>query len=147
MRLDRKSTRLNSSHGSISYAVFCLKKKKIDEAARVGSSQAGKRQVEANGTLDHEPIPLTIVAAQDEPARDDHVVTRLAARLAGAVDCERASVNLTTLCRMSPAVFLVAVSSILIEGAPRRSVIQSHILNRSSSVCEIPTQVTPYFFF
>src|SRR5207245_10017030 len=27
-KLDRKSTRLNSSHGSISYAVFCLKKKK-----------------------------------------------------------------------------------------------------------------------
>src|SRR5207245_11193073 len=29
--LDRKSTRLNSSHGSISYAVFCLKKKKLIE--------------------------------------------------------------------------------------------------------------------
>src|SRR5207245_11509096 len=28
METDRKSTRLNSSHGSISYAVFCLKKKK-----------------------------------------------------------------------------------------------------------------------
>src|SRR5699024_11664540 len=28
---DRKSTRLNSSHVSISYAVFCLKKKKIIE--------------------------------------------------------------------------------------------------------------------
>src|SRR5256886_3762948 len=28
-RLDRKSTRLNSSHSQISYAVFCLKKKKI----------------------------------------------------------------------------------------------------------------------
>src|SRR2546429_3253254 len=27
-RQDRKSTRLNSSHGYISYAVFCLKKKK-----------------------------------------------------------------------------------------------------------------------
>src|SRR5438309_5988295 len=27
---DRKSTRLNSSHSSISYAVFCLKKKKAD---------------------------------------------------------------------------------------------------------------------
>src|SRR3989449_6729680 len=27
--IDRKSTRLNSSHGYISYAVFCLKKKKI----------------------------------------------------------------------------------------------------------------------
>src|SRR2546422_6995664 len=29
--LDRKSTRLNSSHGYISYAVFCLKKKKIED--------------------------------------------------------------------------------------------------------------------
>src|SRR5256884_781248 len=29
VRLDRKSTRLNSSHGYISYAVFCLKKKRI----------------------------------------------------------------------------------------------------------------------
>src|SRR5256884_5211208 len=32
---DRKSTRLNSSHGYISYAVFCLKKKKkIDSVAQ-----------------------------------------------------------------------------------------------------------------
>src|SRR2546430_5734419 len=30
-RLDRKSTRLNSSHSQISYAVFCLKKKKRTE--------------------------------------------------------------------------------------------------------------------
>src|SRR5438309_4163100 len=29
--LDRKSTRLNSSHSSISYAVFCLKKKKTQD--------------------------------------------------------------------------------------------------------------------
>src|SRR2546422_3896102 len=29
---DRKSTRLNSSHGYISYAVFCLKKKKLNPA-------------------------------------------------------------------------------------------------------------------
>src|SRR3712207_4854779 len=28
---DRKSTRLNSSHANISYAVFCLKKKKIND--------------------------------------------------------------------------------------------------------------------
>src|SRR3712207_7266143 len=28
---DRKSTRLNSSHANISYAVFCLKKKKYNE--------------------------------------------------------------------------------------------------------------------
>src|SRR2546427_1709763 len=32
---DRKSTRLNSSHSQISYAVFCLKKKKPLQAARV----------------------------------------------------------------------------------------------------------------
>src|SRR4051794_41541014 len=31
---DRKSTRLNSSHPSISYAVFCLKKKTNRDAAR-----------------------------------------------------------------------------------------------------------------
>src|SRR2546427_8013801 len=30
---DRKSTRLNSSHSQISYAVFCLKKKKVDQDA------------------------------------------------------------------------------------------------------------------
>src|SRR6266568_7699271 len=30
-RRDRKSTRLNSSHSSISYAVFCLKKKKTEK--------------------------------------------------------------------------------------------------------------------
>src|SRR2546429_1462520 len=30
---DRKSTRLNSSHGYISYAVFCLKKKKLSSIA------------------------------------------------------------------------------------------------------------------
>src|SRR5690242_21110931 len=33
-RLDRKSTRLNSSHMSISYAGFCLKKKKTSPADR-----------------------------------------------------------------------------------------------------------------
>src|SRR2546422_5430634 len=36
-RRDRKSTRLNSSHGYISYAVFCLKKKK-DECTEPPSS-------------------------------------------------------------------------------------------------------------
>src|SRR2546430_11305843 len=30
-RRDRKSTRLNSSHSQISYAVFCLKKKKTED--------------------------------------------------------------------------------------------------------------------
>src|SRR5207245_5327117 len=35
---DRKSTRLNSSHGSISYAVFCLKKKKKETRQRATTS-------------------------------------------------------------------------------------------------------------
>src|SRR3712207_7995330 len=34
-RADRKSTRLNSSHANISYAVFCLKKKKEGEAVKL----------------------------------------------------------------------------------------------------------------
>src|SRR2546422_5627480 len=41
---DRKSTRLNSSHGYISYAVFCLKKKRQqphDYAARVAHDTDG----------------------------------------------------------------------------------------------------------
>src|SRR5438309_9299974 len=35
---DRKSTRLNSSHSSISYAVFCLKKKKTETATHLVST-------------------------------------------------------------------------------------------------------------
>src|SRR2546422_6762733 len=34
LAIDRKSTRLNSSHGYISYAVFCLKKKKKNKKSR-----------------------------------------------------------------------------------------------------------------
>src|SRR3989337_151196 len=37
--IDRKSTRLNSSHGSISYAVFCLKNKKKGELAETPFDQ------------------------------------------------------------------------------------------------------------
>src|SRR2546430_10576426 len=36
-RRDRKSTRLNSSHSQISYAVFCLKKKKRTPPPRLSS--------------------------------------------------------------------------------------------------------------
>src|SRR5688572_32760410 len=38
--LDRKSTRLNSSHSQISYAVFCLKKKK--NASHLGTSHSSQ---------------------------------------------------------------------------------------------------------
>src|SRR5438876_7600331 len=42
VRLDRKSTRLNSSHPSISYAVFCLKKKKLLHVAASNGSWAAE---------------------------------------------------------------------------------------------------------
>src|SRR2546429_1094445 len=43
---DRKSTRLNSSHGYISYAVFCLKKKK-----KINTVRAGKRELLVRTTV------------------------------------------------------------------------------------------------
>src|SRR3712207_7201487 len=49
---DRKSTRLNSSHANISYAVFCLKKKKKINLPRVD-------RIDACDTL--RPPPLTVV--------------------------------------------------------------------------------------
>src|SRR5256885_6350030 len=49
LQVDRKSTRLNSSHLVISYAVFCLKKKKQDAApACNGSQQDGGSLVRAH---------------------------------------------------------------------------------------------------
>src|SRR5688572_31343423 len=48
---DRKSTRLNSSHSQISYAVFCLKKKTGNDrqmtARRGRDSRAGRRLLDA----------------------------------------------------------------------------------------------------
>src|SRR3712207_7198579 len=38
VREDRKSTRLNSSHANISYAVFCLKKKKQNTSSHISLS-------------------------------------------------------------------------------------------------------------
>src|SRR5205085_9333956 len=38
-RQDRKSTRLNSSHSQISYAVFCLKKKKNKKVSELSTIQ------------------------------------------------------------------------------------------------------------
>src|SRR2546422_2285130 len=52
---DRKSTRLNSSHGYISYAVFCLKKKKMnnDTMNSRGPTLAGGRSNVAETNLSH----------------------------------------------------------------------------------------------
>src|SRR6266705_2211123 len=52
---DRKSTRLNSSHRTISYAVFCLKKK-IDRAHHHEQSKKPKREAEVANPVDHERL-------------------------------------------------------------------------------------------
>src|SRR3712207_6951505 len=43
--LDRKSTRLNSSHANISYAVFCLKKKKKKLGTKINISYISEHSV------------------------------------------------------------------------------------------------------
>src|SRR5260221_6437654 len=50
VEIDRKSTRLNSSHTVISYAVFCLKKKKLRSCEPIGGNMA--RHPEKTCTLD-----------------------------------------------------------------------------------------------
>src|SRR5438132_1745706 len=52
---DRKSTRLNSSHTVISYAVFCLKKKKPGEPDRDVGEPLAPRAPEGVGE-DHEDV-------------------------------------------------------------------------------------------
>src|SRR5471032_2452338 len=48
---DRKSTRLNSSHITISYAVFCLKKKKVHAQVRDYRLHAGQRDTAGGGRV------------------------------------------------------------------------------------------------
>src|SRR5207245_7754399 len=50
---DRKSTRLNSSHGSISYAVFCLKKKIENEELHIAADAQREAEI-------HSPLDMTI---------------------------------------------------------------------------------------
>src|SRR2546430_3420077 len=58
-RRDRKSTRLNSSHSQISYAVFCLKKKK-GFSPRSSVQNAGRPQVlrETASQIARDPMSL-----------------------------------------------------------------------------------------
>src|SRR5258707_5722372 len=51
---DRKSTRLNSSHANISYAVFCLKKKKVIEARTSAPTRGRPRSSAATLQLSRE---------------------------------------------------------------------------------------------
>src|SRR2546429_4162703 len=63
VRIDRKSTRLNSSHGYISYAVFCLKKKTKHTNCPLTPNTANpsfpSRNDRASSHAFHPPIPPT----------------------------------------------------------------------------------------
>src|SRR2546430_4836868 len=52
---DRKSTRLNSSHSQISYAVFCLKKKKYSTSRRLFSKSRRYSQFHPTPQSDYYP--------------------------------------------------------------------------------------------
>src|SRR5207249_6695071 len=58
--LDRKSTRLNSSHVSISYAVFCLKKKNI--TYDVGVKNNGPSPATSVVVSDPTPVGLAFIS-------------------------------------------------------------------------------------
>src|SRR5260221_9873889 len=55
LSVDRKSTRLNSSHTVISYAVFCLKKKKVVD--RLGDSNVRDPLAEQVAFAAQTPLP------------------------------------------------------------------------------------------
>src|SRR5438876_3184130 len=57
-QIDRKSTRLNSSHPSISYAVFCLKKKKTNDPFSEGSRIQELRQHKTTPHTHHRPVDI-----------------------------------------------------------------------------------------
>src|SRR2546430_8140796 len=64
---DRKSTRLNSSHSQISYAVFCLKKKK---------QRRNNRTSENIEPRDDENLTAHLVALHERPRIDGNTVER-----------------------------------------------------------------------
>src|SRR5256884_1234172 len=77
---DRKSTRLNSSHGYISYAVFCLKKKKIHRATELLAAFGAPLVV-------HRPSRIRQRGLPSAPPRHHHIVRTL--RLRTACDAAR----------------------------------------------------------
>src|SRR3712207_7803599 len=53
---DRKSTRLNSSHANISYAVFCLKKKKKTKTTRITQNTIEQTTARQKQKVDHHVV-------------------------------------------------------------------------------------------
>src|SRR5690625_1058500 len=106
--LDRKSTRLNSSHVAISYAVFCLKKKRRTD-------RRGGNRLDQIITCQHEPVDQRTCISHTTPERindvawlaeiagssDYHRVTFLHSLFCITTYCLRSCVYLTTLVLLS----------------------------------------------
>src|SRR2546430_7019043 len=83
---DRKSTRLNSSHSQISYAVFCLKKKKKDDLnirdhTNIQQRHAQQQLIQHITTTRQHPITHlyleSIHAPFEEPRHEDAIKNEL----------------------------------------------------------------------
>src|SRR5256886_5733781 len=78
---DRKSTRLNSSHSQISYAVFCLKKKKQTRLSMLGTHTLNKPPhyaVRPYSTACHDvKVTLTLLPYSTRPLMTCLTYTRL----------------------------------------------------------------------
>src|SRR6478736_1695912 len=76
MVTDRKSTRLNSSHSQISYAVFCLKKKKMTVGARVRVEQSsralGRDGHETELLVDRDAVQARFIAENPRDRQNRH---------------------------------------------------------------------------
>src|SRR5699024_11987967 len=80
-RGDRKSTRLNSSHVSISYAVFCLKKKKnktIGNLQLADIPPEPREVLHSEVSVDIDPNGIVNVREKDMGREKDHTNTRQA---------------------------------------------------------------------
>src|SRR5699024_11824373 len=67
---DRKSTRLNSSHVSISYAVFCLKKKTMGAVQSRGVAESNRTFVKSEGEVVGGGVFAAPLAAETSTLRD-----------------------------------------------------------------------------
>src|SRR2546430_11183199 len=74
-KTDRKSTRLNSSHSQISYAVFCLKKKTDESCVLSYRSVLDEGVLRPKITLDHLTYPLRLLYHLLPPSEVDSEYT------------------------------------------------------------------------
>src|SRR2546429_6051863 len=83
---DRKSTRLNSSHGYISYAVFCLKKKKTNfNGCNLGSAYGDNAQPATN--VPHVRLPINYTVTTSLHLLPDIPTLRVCTRVSGLSEC------------------------------------------------------------